>query len=86
MYFTLASGEFEPPCFICHLNVSPSDQNCSKTLTFILQPLILNQIRSDQTISSNVLTISIWGFEPPNFIFHLNVVSLDSNCATGPVV
>src|SRR6218665_1586194 len=43
------------PCIICHLNVSPSDQNCSKTITFLLQPLILNRylpntFRSDHLI------------------------------------
>src|SRR6218665_1802197 len=43
------------PCIICHLNVSPSDQNCSKTITFILQPLVLNRyllntFRSDHLI------------------------------------
>jgi len=94
--FEIGCWGFEPPCFICHLNVFSSDENCSRD-TFTPQFLILNrflscnyEIRSDRTIWSKVLTVSIFlieaglGFGAPHFIFYTNLFPMDSNCSMEP--
>src|SRR6218665_1199966 len=59
-----------------------------KTLSFKLQPLILNRclpitFRTDQFRQSiDFAQRPVWGFEPPHFIFYLTVFPWDSNCAT----
>jgi len=57
LYISHWPAEFEPPCFICHLYVSPSDQNCSKDPSLHIATLILNRylpnaFRSDHLIKS----------------------------------
>jgi len=72
------------PCIICHLNVSPSDQNCSKTITFILQPRILNRylpnkFRSDHLIkragSVHISHRARFGVLSPEALFLISMLS-----------
>src|SRR6218665_1218143 len=59
------------------------------TITFKPQSLILNQflrntLRSDHLITGFHMSMyfslrQVWDFEPPRFIFYLNVFPLDSN-------
>jgi len=90
------------PCFICHLNVFSSYQNCSKDLnlqtsTSNSKSRITKYIQIGPSLQKFWQSIyfaqrPVWGFEPPNFIFHLNIFPLDSNCAnetslqTGPAI
>src|SRR6218665_1435308 len=87
-YFEQIGGGFDPPCFICHVNVFSSDQNCSKdpnrqTSTPDSKSMLTKyiQIGPDLTVYS-FRTEPIWGFKPPHFMFHLNVFPWNSNCAT----
>src|SRR6218665_2952702 len=97
-YFEYIGGGFEPPCFICHVNVLSSDQNCSKdpflqTSTPDSKSMLTKYIQNGpvQTVY-RFAQRPVWGFEPPHFIFYLTVFPLDSNWAnetslqTGPAI
>src|SRR6218665_895030 len=83
---------FQPPCFICHVNVFSSDHNCSKdpnlqTSTPDSKSMLTKYIQIGPSLQKFGQSIyfaqrQVWGFQPPHFIFHLNVLPLDFNCAT----
>src|SRR6218665_2643985 len=87
-YFEWMGGGFEPPCFICHVNVFSSDQNCSKdpflqTSTPDSKSMLTKYIQIGPVLTVyRFRTEASLGFEPPHFIFYLTVFPWDSNCAT----
>src|SRR6218665_593125 len=58
--FRLGGWGFEPQSFICHLNVFPTEQNCSKDPHLRTDTY---EIRSDRTISLNVLPVYTFPIE-----------------------
>ena len=90
----MASGGFEPPCLICHLNISQSDKNCSKdpnlhTADPGSESILTENIRSDHLIkrvdSLHILHRGLFGvLSPQNFIIHLNVKITGAKYLTTP--